>query len=154
MTDDRNAAQYAAAITEARQRLIGFAEGCSDEDWSISPLDGDPRPVGVVVDHVAHAYEYTAGWLRRILDGQVVAVSPGIVDDLNADHAEQAGQLSQAETIGHLHRSGDALISLIAGLDAAQLDADEGRIRLFAQMSIRHADNHRAEIESALGHPA
>ena len=46
MTDERNAAQYAAAIAEARQRLIGFAEGCSEADWSISPLDGDSRSVG------------------------------------------------------------------------------------------------------------
>src|SRR5207247_10247680 len=58
LTDDRNAAQYAAAIAEARQRLISFAGGCSDGDWNASPLDGDPRPVGVVVDHVAHSYEY------------------------------------------------------------------------------------------------
>ena len=84
MTDERNAAQYAAAIAEARQRLIGFAEGCSEEDWSISPLDGDPRSVGVVVDHVAHAYEYIGDWLRQILAGQVITVSSDIVDRFNA----------------------------------------------------------------------
>jgi uncharacterized damage-inducible protein DinB len=157
MTDERNAAQYAAAIAEARQRLIGFAEGCSEEDWSISPLDGDPRSVGVVVDHVAHAYEYIGDWLRQILAGQVIAVSSDIVDGFNADHAKQAEQLGQptrAQAIDHLNRSGDAIISLIAGLNTAQLDADEGRVRRFAQISIRHADDHRAEIEAALGHPA
>jgi hypothetical protein len=151
MTDDRNAAEYAAAIAGARQRLIGFADGCSDQDWSASPLDGDPRPVGVVADHVAHAYEYIAGWLRQILDGQAVKVTSEIVDGLNADHAGEAAKLSRAEVIDHLNRSGDVLIALIAGLDPGQLDADEGRIRLFAQISIRHADDHRAEIEAALG---
>jgi hypothetical protein len=42
------------------------------------------------------------------------------------------------------------LISLIAGLAPAQLDADGGRVRRFAQIAARHADNHRSEIESAL----
>ena len=153
MTDERNAAEYAAAIAGARQRLIGFADGCSDQDWSASPLDGDPRPVGVVVDHVAHAYEYIAGWLRQILDGQAVKVSSDIVDGLNAGHAGEAARLSRAEAIDHLNRSGDVLIALMAGLEAGQLDADEGRIRRFAQISIRHADDHRTEIEAALGRP-
>jgi DinB superfamily len=153
MTDERNAAEYAAAMAGARQRLIGFIEGCPDDDWKASPLDGDPRPVGVVVDHVAHSYEYIADWLRQILAGQAIEVSSDIVDGLNAVHAADAGQRSRAEAIDHLNRSGDALIALVAGLDSAQLDADEGRIRRFAQISIRHADDHRAEIEAALGHP-
>ena len=41
--------------------MIGFVTGCSDEEWGAAPLNGDPRPVAVVVDHVAHAYEYMAG---------------------------------------------------------------------------------------------
>ena len=154
MTDERTAAEYAAAIAEARQRLVGFAQACSDDDWQASPLDGDPRPVGVVVDHVAHAYEYIADWLRQILAGQAVEVNSDIVDGLNAAHSAQAGQLSRAATIDHLGRSGDALIALVAGLDPAQLDADQGRVRRFAQISIRHADDHRTEIEAGLAHPA
>ena len=150
MTDNRNAADYAAAIAAARQRLIGFAEGCSDDDWRAAPLDGDPRPVGVVVDHVAHSYEYIAGWLRQLLAGQPVEVSSGIVDDLNAAHAGTAGRLSQAEVIDHLGRSGDDLIALVAGLMPAQLAADDGRARRFAEICIRHADDHRAEIEAGL----
>src|ERR1022692_2803614 len=75
MTDERTAAEYAAAIAEARQRLIGFIEGCPADDWLASPLDGDPRPVGIVVDHVAHSYEYIENWLRQILAGQAVEVS-------------------------------------------------------------------------------
>lgn len=150
MTDVRTAAEYAAAIAGARQRLIGFIERCPDDDWKASPLDGDPRPVGVVVDHVAHAYEYIAGWLRQILDGQAAVVTAEIVDGLNAGHAGEAARLSRAEVTDHLNRSGDVLIALMAGLQAAQLDADEGRVRLFAQISIRHADDHRTEIEAAL----
>jgi hypothetical protein len=153
MTDERNAAQYAAAIAEARQRLISFAEGCSDDGWNVSPLDGDPRPVGIVVDHVAHSYEYIADWLRQILAGHAVEVSSDIVDDLNAAHAQDAGQVSRAAAVDHLGRAGDALIALVAGLDPAQLDVDDGRVRRFARIAIRHADDHRAEIEAGLAQP-
>ena len=56
MTDDeRDPAAYAADIDAARERMIGFVSGCSAEEWRAAPLDGDPRPVAVVMDHVAHA---------------------------------------------------------------------------------------------------
>ena len=63
--DERDAAAYAADIEAARDRLIAFASGCSEAEWRAAPLDGDPRPVAVVVDHVADSYEYMAGWIRQ-----------------------------------------------------------------------------------------
>ena len=68
--DERDAAAYAADIGAARDRLIAFASGCSEAQWRAAPLDGDPRPVAVVVDHVADSYEYLAGFIRQILAGQ------------------------------------------------------------------------------------
>jgi hypothetical protein len=50
----------------------------------------------------------------------------------------------------HLQRSGDAIIALIGGLADADLDAADGRVRMFAQISTRHPDNHRADLEAAL----
>jgi hypothetical protein len=41
----------------------------------------------------------------------------------------------------------------VAGPDPAQLDADDGRVRRFARIAIRHADDHRAEIEAGLAQP-
>lgn len=108
MANERDPAQYAADIDAARQRLLAFAHGCGDADWHACVLDGDPRPVGVVVDHVADSYEYLAGWIREVAAGQNVAVSP------------------------------------------AELDAGDGRVRRFAEISIRHADNHRSEMRDAL----
>lgn len=151
MTEDaREPAAYAADIEAARDRLIAFALGCSEEDWRAAPLDGDPRPVAVVVDHVADSYEYMAGWIRRLVAGEPVEVTGDMVDDLNAEHASGAAAMSQADVAEHLRRSGAAIIALIAGLSAVGLAAADGRIRLFAQVAIRHADNHRADIETAL----
>ena len=148
--DARSPAQYASEIDEARERLIAFAGGCTAEQWSAAPLDGDPRPVGVVVDHVAHAYEYLAGWMRQILDGQTAAVSGEVVDALNAEHAARAAAVTQAEAVEHLRRSGAAISQLVAGCSAEDLQAGGGRVERLAQIAIRHADDHRAEIEAGL----
>lgn len=148
--DERDAAAYAADIEAARDRLIAFASGCSEAQWRAAPLDGDPRPVAVVVDHVADSYEYLAGFIRQILAGQAAEVTGELVDDLNAEHAAAAAAVSQADAAEHLHRSGAAISALIASLSADQLAAADGRIRLFAQVAIRHADNHRTDIETAL----
>jgi hypothetical protein len=40
--------------------------------------------------------------------------------------------------------------ALVAGLSAADLAAGDGRVRRLAQVAIRHADDHRSEIEAAL----
>lgn len=148
--DVRTAAQYAADIDGARQRLLDFVDGCTDEQWNAAPLDGDPRTVGVVVDHVAHAYEYLAGWMRRALAGQAVTVTPDVVDTLNAEHAARAAAVSRAEAAEHLRRSGAAISQLVAGCTAEDLQAGEGRVERLAQVAIRHADIHRTDIEAAL----
>jgi uncharacterized damage-inducible protein DinB len=152
MSDEvRSPAQYAAEIGAARDRLIAFAAGCAPEQWRAAPLDGDPRPVGVIVDHVAHAYEYMGGWMRRILDGEDVAVTADMVDALNAEHALAAAAVTRDGAIEHLRRSGTVFRDLVAGCSAAGLQAGGGLVARFAQIAIRHPDDHRAELEAALG---
>jgi uncharacterized damage-inducible protein DinB len=152
MTKEMTPAEHARSIDDARQRLISFVEQCPNAEWHSAPVDGDPRAVGVIADHVAHAYEYLAGWISDIVAGEPVDVTAEIVDDLNARHAGDAGAMTPAEVALHLNESGDKLIQLISGLELAQLDLDGGRVRRFAQIAARHADSHRTEIETALGH--
>jgi uncharacterized damage-inducible protein DinB len=153
MTDERSPAQHAAQIDAARQRLLTFVRQCTDDDWSAAPLDGDPRTVGVVLDHVAHSYEYLAGWIQDILDGQKVEVNADVVDVHNAQHAARAAAVNQAQAADHLRVSGDLIIELVAGLNASELDRGAGRVRRFAQIAARHADDHRTDIEAALREP-
>ena len=148
--DERSPAELAAGIDAARERLIGFVAACTDADWRSAPLEGDPRPVGVVVDHVAHAYEYLGGWIRELAAGQPVEVNGEAVDALNAEHAQAAAEVSRAAAASHLSRSGAAISALVASLSAADLEAGGGRVRRFVQIAIRHADDHRSEIEAAL----
>jgi hypothetical protein len=141
---------YATEIGAARDRLIGFVRGCTEEQWRSAPLDGDPRPVAVVVDHVADAYEYLAGWLRDAVVGRPAVVNSEVVDALNARHAAAAAAVSRAAAVQHLERTGAAMCELVAGLSAADLAAGGGRAERPAQIAVRHADDHRAEIEAAL----
>jgi len=39
---------------------------------------------------------------------------------------------------------------MVAGCPAAGLEAGGGRVARFAQVAIRHPDDHRAEIQAAL----
>lgn len=147
---ERTPAQYAAGIEDARDRLIAFVESCTAEQWNAAPLEGDPRPVGVVADHVADAYEYLAGWMREILRGEMVTVNSDVIDALNAGHAAAAMTVTRAEAAEHLRRGGAAISALVAGCTAADLQAGDARVERLAQIAIRHADDHRTEIEAAL----
>jgi hypothetical protein len=148
--EDRNPAACAADIDAARERIIAFVSSCTEDEWRSVPLDGDPRPVSVVVDHVADAYDYLAGWIRRIVAGDPVEVNSDVIDALNAQHAEAAAAVSRAGAADHLRHSGTAISELVAGLSAADLAAGDGRARRLAQVAARHADDHRADIETAL----
>jgi hypothetical protein len=139
-------------VARARERLVEFVDRCTDEQWASSPLgDGDPRPVGVIVDHVADAYEYLAGWVGQLARGQSVEVSSDVVDDLNARHAKDISAPTRADAVDHLRRSGDAFMALVESLSPEQLARGDGRIVRFAQIAARHADNHVSELEAALG---
>jgi hypothetical protein len=151
MSQDLSPAQHAAAIEEARQRLSDFVLGCTDEQWQAAPVDGDARPVGVITDHVAHAYEYLAGWISDLVAGGSPEVTSDRVEELNAEHAEGLGSVTPSSVADHLKSSGDVLINLIGNLEPAQLELGEGRVARLATIAARHADGHREEIVAALG---
>jgi DinB superfamily len=156
MSDTYNPAQHAEQIAASRDRLMAFAAACTEEDWRSRPLaaQGDRRPVGVIVDHVAHAYEYMGGWIRQIISGDNPQVDVALVDRLNAVHASEAEQLTQAGATEHLRRSGDEVIALISGLADSELDLGGGQVRRFAEIATRHPDSHRTDLEDALRAPS
>jgi hypothetical protein len=88
--------------------------------------------------------------MREILAGATVTVNSDVVDALNAEHATAAAAMTPAETAAHLRRSGAAISALVAGCTAEDLKAGDGRVERLAQIAIRHADDHRSEIEAAL----
>ena len=147
------ATELARAVVAARARLIDIIGRCSEEQWVSCPLGADdPRPVGVIIDHVADAYEYLGSFVSQITRGEAVEVSSDIVDELNARHAV-ASAPTRESALAHLERSGDAFVALIEPLGAPQLSSGAGRVTItrFAEIAALHADTHRVELETALG---
>jgi DinB superfamily len=150
MTDNVSPASLAAEIDAARQRLTDFVQGCTEAQWIASPVDGDPRPVAVIADHVAHAYEYLAGWINEIIVGGSPHVDNEVVDGLNAEHATGLSIPTPAQVTDHLKSAGDVLIALVSSLKPGQLELGDGRVGRFAMIAARHADSHREEIQENL----
>jgi hypothetical protein len=148
-----DALELARNVLAARERLIAFVGTCSDEQWGASPLaDDDPRTVGVIVDHVADAYEYLGSFVTRLTLDERIEVSPEIIDGLNARHASAVASPTRESALEHLVRSGDAFVAVIEPLTAEQLHGGHSlTIARFAEIAARHADSHRVELETALG---
>ena len=141
-------------VVSARQRLIEFVERCPPDLWASRPLaDGDLRPVAVIVDHVADAYEYLASFVSTLARGERVEVSPAIVDELNARHAGATPAPTPDEAVAHLMRSGDRFVALVEALPPDQVEGSGGDLTIprFAEIAALHADSHRTELETALG---
>lgn len=151
MGEEATPAEAAQAIAAARDRIAHFAQSCTPEQWAATPLTGgDPRPVGIVVDHVGHAYEYIGDFIAAIVRGETPHIDNDVIDTLNAEHSAAAGGVDAASAVGRLQRSGDALVALVGSLSKEQLALMQGRVRRLAQIAARHADDHRAQLEEAL----
>jgi hypothetical protein len=145
-------AEVALAIAAARDRIVQFAQSCTGEQWAAAPLagGGDPRTVGVVVDHVGHAYEYIGDFIAAIVRGDAPRIDNEVIDALNAEHSAAAVGVNAASAVARLQRSGDALVAQVRSLSDEQLGMMEGRVRRLAQIAVRHADDHRAQLDEAL----
>src|SRR5690242_4869570 len=94
-------------LTDEQWRLVTTAEG-----WT----------VGVTAHHVASTYESLAGLVNLIATGgDVPAIAMEMIDAANARHAVEYANVSKAETLELLRRDSAAAVSLLRGLDDAQL---------------------------------
>jgi hypothetical protein len=102
---------------------------------------------------VADAYQYLASFVSTLARGERVEVSPDIVDELNARHADSAHAPTPEEAVAHLVRSGDLFVALVESLPPEQVAGGGGGVTIarFAEIAALHADSHRAELETALG---
>jgi len=153
VTDEQSPAEMAAAIGAARDRLVTVVARCDEQRWGGPLSDDDPRPLGVVVDHVADAYGYLGGFIETLCSGAPVEVSPEVVDRLNDEHLTSAYGVTRDEALDHLGQGSARLMMLVAGLEPEVLHGGGGQIARFAWIAARHADDHREEVEDALGPP-
>lgn len=151
MSEELAGSALADELREARQRLLETVQSCDAEQWRAAPIDdGDPRSVGVLIDHVADSYEYILRWMRQIVDGEIPEVSPAVVDGLNAQHARVARDRQPDEVSGRLQRLGDDAVNFLAARSDEDLLLQGGRVRRLAGILISHTQNHREDVERVL----
>lgn len=155
------AESLATRIEQGARALADAAEGFSADEWATESA-AEGRSVGVLVHHVAAAYEAEAGLIGALTGGQDVSgVTWAAIDRMNAEHARATAGGTKAEALDLLRRNSAAAAALVRGLDDAQLDRVAPTalhwgapltVQFFVeQHPIAHPHIHLESIRAALG---
>jgi hypothetical protein len=155
------AAALSAAFERANQDVISVIEDCSEAELR-TPTQAEGWPVVVVAHHLALSYPALAGMVQLLATGQIVPpLSMSDLDAFNAQHAQDAANVSREETVRLLRDHGRAAIDLIRGFTDAQLDTAAvlsftggqpwSAADLIERALIGHPLEHGGSIRNALG---
>lgn len=146
-------------FTAELEGLIALAEGCTPEQWQqTTPAEG--WPVGVVAHHVAVSFPVITKWMQKVSAGRPVSLPRSAIDEANAQHAQEAPNYPQAETIALLRTNGAAILAAILALSddelkqGATMAPAEGQTltadQVIRHILIRHVLDHKEHIQQAL----
>ncbi len=103
-------------------RLIAAIEGFSDEQWR-AQCSSEGWSVGVTTHHLADSYEPVAGIVHLAANGQPLPhLTMEMLDERNAQHAQEYAGCTREETLDLLRRSVDSSVRTMRGLSDEQLD--------------------------------
>jgi hypothetical protein len=156
-----SAESLAKQFDEANSELISLVERCSDQQWQAS-CRGEDWSVGVTAHHVAGGHEALAGMVQLLASGQPLPpLTAEMLDQMNAQHAQQYATCGRAETIELLRKNGAAAGSIVRALSDEQLGrsaamamaggAPVSAHQMIENVLIGHAREHTASIRAALG---
>ena len=159
----RRAELLAARIEEGADTLAAFAETLSDAEW-MTPVssNGDRRPIGVVVHHVASMYPIEIDLARVVAGGKAVAeVTWQAVATINAAHARENARVTKLEALELLRKNSREAAAVVRAMTDEELDqAAPFSLSHGAPMTtqfvvedhaLRHPWHHLARIRAALG---
>jgi hypothetical protein len=149
-------------IEEGAELLASFAEGLTDDEWSLPVSPADRRTIGVIVHHVASMYPIEIGVVQAIAGGNAVTdVTWEAVAGINAQHAADFANVSKSEALELLTHNSREAAAAVRELTDEQLDTPAPFSLSFgapmtAQFVIedhplRHAWHHLARIRTAVG---
>lgn len=157
----KRAEALAQRVAQGHQELAAFVEGCSEEDWqTYSPDEG--RSVGVLVHHVANVLPVEIDLVKVLASGQAITgVTMEMVDQMNAEHADEVAHCSKEETLELLKRNSELAVAAIRELGDEELDRAapvslHSDAPLTAQYFIEahplgHSFHHLASVRAAIG---
>jgi uncharacterized damage-inducible protein DinB len=142
-------------LAQSNRELIHTVERLSDAQWKATTAE-EGWSVGVVVHHVATGHGYLSGLVRKMADGDPVAVDRDAMHRANAEHAVQFADVTRASALALLRQNGAAATATVRGLDDTQLDRVGGSMgmttaQVIERVLIGHVRNHHASIRQAIG---
>jgi hypothetical protein len=104
--------QFEAANNEA----ITTVEAYPETKWkAATPNDG--RPVNALAYHIAASHDGILGLVQALANGQQISgLSPGQLDQMNAEQAQQHANTSKVEVIDLLRQNGATAAAAVRGL--------------------------------------
>ena len=151
----------AARLEQGAAALAAFAAGLTAAEWR-TPVPRDGRRIGVIVHHVASVYPIEVDLAKTVAGGQpVVGVTMPAIHDMNARHAAEHAEVTQAEALDLLRRNSAAAAAAIRALTDAELEA-AAAVSLYEDApltsqfvledhAVRHSYHHLALIKATLG---
>lgn len=156
------AASLADRIEEGAAGLAKFAEGLSELEWRTPVSETDRRSLGVIVHHVASAYPIEIELARKIAAGlPITEVTWDVVAGLNAGHAQQFGEVTQAAALELLRRNSREAAAAVRSFTDEELDraapfslsfgAPVTAQFVIEDHALRHSWHHLARIRKVVG---
>ncbi|HYU19490.1 MAG TPA: DinB family protein [Chloroflexota bacterium] len=121
----QRAEALAAQFEQANADVISAIDGLSDTQWR-AMCAGENWPVGVTAHHIAGGHQPISGFVQMIANSQPLpALTSEMLDQGNAQHAQQYANCTKAETLELLRSQGQAAANLVRGLSDEQLDRSQ-----------------------------
>jgi hypothetical protein len=124
----------AQRLAAANDELVALVEQLTDLQWR-AVTAAEHWPIGVVADHVAHAYPSLGQTVATIAAGGLVETTWALLDEANARHAAAFGDRGKTETLSALRRNGAQLVALLRDLSDTQL-AVSGQVPLLGEQPV------------------
>jgi uncharacterized damage-inducible protein DinB len=143
---------------EVNREIISAVEKCSDAQWR-TKCAGENWSVGIVAHHLAQGHAQIGRMIQAIGAGQPLPpVTTEMLDQMNAQHAEQHANCTKEETLDLLRKNGTSAAATVRGLSDEQLQRS-GTLRagpmsaeqVVENILIGHVNGHLASIRAAIG---
>lgn len=157
----KRAEALAQRVAQGHQELVKIIDGCSEAEWQTYSTD-EGWPVGVLIHHVASMLPAEIDLFKVLASGQpITGVTMDMVDQINAEHADENGQVSRAETLELLKRNSEMAVAAIRELSDEELD-QAAPVSLHADAPLTtqyfiedhplgHSFHHLASIRATIG---
>jgi uncharacterized damage-inducible protein DinB len=156
------AEELATRFEQANQSFIETVQAIPDSQWQAARTAAEGWSVNVAAHHIAQGHEPLAGMVQSIATtGQVPAYTTEMVNQGNAEHAQQFASVSKAETIEALRTGAQKAAAVVRTLSDEQLDrtakmtlmggTEMSARQVIENVLIGHIGMHRQGIDAALG---